>query len=80
MMHCFDLIAPSGKIIFVGLFQGEVKFNDPNFHRRELTILATRNASCRTIFARIIAMIEAGAVEYNALDHTPHRRAKSSRR
>src|SRR5207302_133399 len=29
MSRCFDLIAPAGKIVFVGLFQGDVAFNDP---------------------------------------------------
>jgi 2-desacetyl-2-hydroxyethyl bacteriochlorophyllide A dehydrogenase len=62
MMRCFDLVAPSGKIVFVGLFQGEVNFNDPNFHRREITLLATRNAVPED-FRRIIAMIESGVVD-----------------
>jgi 2-desacetyl-2-hydroxyethyl bacteriochlorophyllide A dehydrogenase len=62
MMRCFDLVAPSGKIVFVGLFQGDVTFNDPNFHRREMTLLATRNAAAGD-FTRIIRMIEAGQVD-----------------
>ena len=44
MARCFDLTAPGGRIVFVGLFQGDLTFNDPNFHRRELTLLASRNS------------------------------------
>ncbi len=62
MAGTFDLPAPGGRIVFVGLFQGEVTFNDPNFHRRELTLLASRNALPGT-FHDIIALIEAGRID-----------------
>jgi len=62
MAGTFDLPAPGGRIVFVGLFQGEVTFNDPNFHRRELTLLASRNALPGT-FRDIIALIEAGRID-----------------
>jgi len=39
-----------------------VSFNDPNFHRRELTLLASRNALPGT-FRDIIALVEAGRVD-----------------
>ena len=44
MRGAFDFVAPSGRLVFVGLFQGEVSFFDPDFHRKEITLLATRNA------------------------------------
>jgi 2-desacetyl-2-hydroxyethyl bacteriochlorophyllide A dehydrogenase len=62
MAAAFDLPAHGGRIVFVGLFQGEVSFNDPNFHRRELTLLASRNALPGT-FRDIISLIEAGRVD-----------------
>lgn len=62
MAGTFDLPAHGGRIVFVGLFQGEVTFNDPNFHRRELTLLASRNALPGT-FRDIIDLIEAGRVD-----------------
>lgn len=61
MAGTFDLPAHGGRIVFVGLFQGDVTFNDPNFHRRELTLLASRNAVPGT-FRNIIALIEAGRI------------------
>jgi 2-desacetyl-2-hydroxyethyl bacteriochlorophyllide A dehydrogenase len=61
MAGTFDLVAHGGRIVFVGLFPGDVTFNDPNFHRRELTVCASRNAVPQT-FRDIIALIEAGHV------------------
>ena len=61
MARCFDLAAPGGRIVFVGLFQGELTFNDPNFHRRELTLLASRNSRPED-FDRIIGMAERGEI------------------
>jgi threonine dehydrogenase-like Zn-dependent dehydrogenase len=62
MMQTFNYVAHGGRIVFVGLFQGDVTFNDPNFHRRELSILATRNARPQD-FARIIRLVEEGVVD-----------------
>ena len=62
MAGAFDLPSQGGTIVFVGLFQGEVSFNDPNFHRRELTLKASRNALPGT-FAQIIAGMEAGRID-----------------
>ena len=61
MAGTFDLVAHGGRIVFVGLFQGDVTFNDPNFHRREITLCASRNAVPQT-FRDIITLIEAGRV------------------
>lgn len=62
MMHSFQYVAHSGRLVFVGLAQGEITFNDPFFHRREITLLATRNATPDD-FRHIIAQIEAGAID-----------------
>lgn len=62
MAGTFDLTAHGGRIVFVGLFQGELTFNDPNFHRRELTLCASRNALPGT-FSSIIAAMEAGHID-----------------
>ncbi|MDB6115294.1 MAG: alcohol dehydrogenase [Lacunisphaera sp.] len=62
MTGTFDLASPGGRIVFVGLFPGEVTFNDPNFHRRELTLFASRNALPGT-FREIIALLEAGRID-----------------
>ncbi|MEZ5432987.1 MAG: alcohol dehydrogenase catalytic domain-containing protein [Verrucomicrobiales bacterium] len=61
MMECFHLAAHGGRIVFVGLFQGEIRFDDPNFHRRELTVLSSRNAVSAD-FSRVLADLRSGAV------------------
>ncbi len=62
MMGSFDLPAHGGRIVFVGLFQGDVTFNDPNFHRRELTVMGSRNATPAT-FREVIRLVEEGKVD-----------------
>jgi threonine dehydrogenase-like Zn-dependent dehydrogenase len=62
MEATFELVAHGGRIVFVGLIQGNVSFSDPNFHRRELTVCASRNATADT-FRRIIKLVEAGEID-----------------
>jgi 2-desacetyl-2-hydroxyethyl bacteriochlorophyllide A dehydrogenase len=62
MASAFEYPGNGGRLIFVGLFQGELTFSDPNFHRRELTILASRNARPGD-FSRIISLIEAKRID-----------------
>ena len=62
-MHgAFELVAHGGRLVFVGLFQGDVTFHDPDFHRREQTLIASRNATGAD-FVRSIALIEAGGAD-----------------
>jgi 2-desacetyl-2-hydroxyethyl bacteriochlorophyllide A dehydrogenase len=62
MLGAFDRPAHGGRIVFVGLFQGDVTFNDPNFHRRELTVMASRNALPGT-FREVVRLVEDGKVD-----------------
>lgn len=62
MAAAFDYPAHGGRLVFIGLFPGDVTFNDPNFHRRELTLLASRN-SRPDDFTRIIELVESGRVD-----------------
>jgi 2-desacetyl-2-hydroxyethyl bacteriochlorophyllide A dehydrogenase len=62
MAGTFELASHGGRIVFVGLFQGDLTFNDPNFHRRELTLLASRNSMPST-FRAIIRLVESGRVD-----------------
>jgi 2-desacetyl-2-hydroxyethyl bacteriochlorophyllide A dehydrogenase len=62
MIQAFNYVAHGGKLVFVGLFQGDVTFHDPDFHRRELSLLASRNATDDD-FAQVIALLEAGKID-----------------
>ncbi|RKP57343.1 zinc-binding alcohol dehydrogenase family protein [Cohnella endophytica] len=45
MTNAFELVAHGGKLIFVGLIKGDITFSDPDFHKRELTLMGSRNAT-----------------------------------
>ena len=62
MMKSFEYVAHGGRLVFVGLFQGDVTFNDPEFHRREITLLATRNATSQD-FKHVISSLEQGKID-----------------
>ena len=62
-MHgAFQYVASGGRLVFVGLFLGDVRFYDPDFHRKEITLLATRNSTGRD-FQRILGLLESGKVD-----------------
>lgn len=53
----------TGRLVYVGITQAEVTFpHAPMLHRRELTILASRNA-LPPDFTRIIQLIESGQID-----------------
>jgi 2-desacetyl-2-hydroxyethyl bacteriochlorophyllide A dehydrogenase len=62
MEHSFQYVAHGGRLIFVGLVQADISFHDPLFHRREMTLLATRNAT-GVDFQRVITALETGQVQ-----------------
>ncbi len=62
MMAAFNYVAHGGKLVFVGLFQGDVSFHDPDFHRKEMTLLSSRNATAAD-FSQIITALEAGTID-----------------
>ncbi len=62
MKNAFNYVAFGGKLIFVGLFIGDVIFDDPLFHRREITLLASRN-SLPQDFTNIIQLMEDGKID-----------------
>ena len=63
MSDALGLCAFAGKLVYVGITQAELQFpHAPIMHRRELTLLASRNALSRD-FARIIDLIRRGAID-----------------
>jgi 2-desacetyl-2-hydroxyethyl bacteriochlorophyllide A dehydrogenase len=62
MAQAFQYVASGGRLIFVGLVQADISFHDPDFHRRELTLLATRNSTHHE-FTRIIRLLEEGKID-----------------
>jgi alcohol dehydrogenase len=62
MSAAFGLVAPGGRLIFVGLTIDEVRFRHPVFHKVEGTLLCSRNALASD-FTRIIGLIESGQLD-----------------
>ena len=62
MHNAFQFVAAGGTIVFVGLFIGDVTFHDPYFHKKELTLKATRAALSKD-FAEIGKLIEDGIIK-----------------
>lgn len=62
MMNTFKYAAAGGTIVFIGLFMGDVVFHDPSFHKKELTLKASRAALSKD-FVRIIKLIEEGKID-----------------
>jgi 2-desacetyl-2-hydroxyethyl bacteriochlorophyllide A dehydrogenase len=57
MQQAFRLVANSGKLVFVGLVQADLTFNDPAFHLCEMTLMASRNARAED-FRTVLAALE----------------------
>lgn len=59
-------LATGGVLVFVGVAPGEVTFSDPEFHKREATLLASRNALAED-FERVVSAFKAGLIPTAAL-------------
>jgi threonine dehydrogenase-like Zn-dependent dehydrogenase len=62
MEGAFQLAEHGGRIVFLGLFIGAMTFDDPNFHRRELTLMASR-AGLSGTFREVIRLMQTRQVE-----------------
>ncbi|MSU25428.1 MAG: zinc-binding alcohol dehydrogenase family protein [Opitutus sp.] len=63
MAQALNYCAFGGRLVYVGITQQEISFPQaPALHRRELTLLGSRNARSRD-FARIIRLIEDGTID-----------------
>ena len=62
MMGAFERVAHGGRLVLVGLVRDDLTFHDPELHKRELTLHASRNATPAT-FRRVIESLEAGRID-----------------
>ena len=58
----FQYLAHGGKYILVGLQKGEISFSHPEFHKREATLMSSRNAT-RQDFEQVINAMKKGLVK-----------------
>lgn len=62
MMDAFQYPSNGGKLVFVGLVKSDITFADPLFHSKELTLMASRNAT-REDFDFVIQAMESGYID-----------------
>jgi len=66
MERGFRFIAHAGRYVLVSIVQGDISFSDPEFHKREATLLSSRNATTAD-FETVLAAMRAGDVPVAAL-------------
>lgn len=62
MVDAFQYPANGGKLVFVGLVKSDITFSDPLFHSKELTLMASRNAT-KEDFDFVINSLENGFID-----------------
>ncbi|MBU8880716.1 zinc-binding alcohol dehydrogenase family protein [Bacillus sp. FJAT-29790] len=61
MNNAYTFAAHGGRLIYVGLVQADITFPDPEFHKRELTLLSSRNAT-REDLEYVVQTIKQGQI------------------
>lgn len=62
MTDAFGYVAHAGRLVYVGLVRSDIRFHDPEFHKRELTLLGSRNAT-REDFDRVLEVMASGDID-----------------
>jgi threonine dehydrogenase-like Zn-dependent dehydrogenase len=60
MASSIRLVAPAGRLVYVGLTKNPIRIDDSALHRAEVTLLASRNSF--GMFSYIIHLIEKGII------------------
>jgi 2-desacetyl-2-hydroxyethyl bacteriochlorophyllide A dehydrogenase len=66
MRRGLGFLAHGGRYVLLSVVQEEIGFPDPEFHKRETTLLASRNALPED-FAEVVAQMQAGRIPVAAL-------------
>ena len=61
MARGFRFVAHAGTYVLISVVQSEICFDDPEFHKRETTLLASRNAT-REDFETVLQAMRAGRI------------------
>ncbi|CAM2188835.1 L-galactonate-5-dehydrogenase [Paraburkholderia sacchari] len=67
MNRGFGFVAHGGKYTLISIVPGQVTFSDPEFHKREMTLLASRNATAAD-FETVLEAMRAGRIPDQALN------------
>ncbi|HEY4075015.1 MAG TPA: zinc-binding alcohol dehydrogenase family protein [Herbaspirillum sp.] len=67
MERGFELVAHGGSYVLISIVPGEISFSDPEFHKRETSLLSSRNATGED-FEEVVAAMRAGQIPTRALN------------
>lgn len=67
MQQGFAYVAHGGSYVLISVVSADITFSDPEFHKREMSLLASRNATIED-FDHVLAAIKAGRVPTAALN------------
>jgi len=68
----FQYMAHGGRYVLIGLQKGEISFSHPEFHKREATLMSSRNAT-RADFTHVMSSMKKGLI--NPTNYITHRAA-----
>lgn len=61
MNKAVQFISHGGTVVFVGLHKGDLQIPDPEFHKKETTMMGSRNAT-RQDFERVLSLMAEGKI------------------
>lgn len=68
MERGFSFVGHGGSYVLVSIVSSDITFNDPEFHKRETSLLGSRNATPED-FERVLAALRAGEVPDALITH-----------
>ena len=68
--NAFQYMAHGARYVLIGLQKGDISFSHPEFHKREVTLMSSRNAT-RQDFEHVIACMKKGVVK--PINYITHR-------
>jgi 2-desacetyl-2-hydroxyethyl bacteriochlorophyllide A dehydrogenase len=66
MQDAFGFVAHGGKLVLISVVNDNITFSDPEFHKREMAVIGSRNA-LGSDFERVMAAIKDGRVPLSRL-------------
>jgi 2-desacetyl-2-hydroxyethyl bacteriochlorophyllide A dehydrogenase len=70
MSGAIQYVAHGGELVYVGLVNDNINFFNPDFHKKEITLLGSRNAT-REDFEDVLEVLQEGGI--NIEDYITHR-------
>lgn len=62
MTSAFQYVANGGRLVYVGLVKATIQFDDQEFHKREMTLMGSRNATHED-FMEVMKAIRSGSID-----------------